>query len=113
MLVKVTRGGVKHNDVFYKEGQTLELPDEKARQIIFAGNVEEVKEVQPVAQEPKPVEKKAEEVKKEPVEQKAEVKPDVGWTIKEILEYGASKGIKSLEGKSKAKMISLIEKGVK
>jgi hypothetical protein len=114
MKIKVIRGSIEFNNKVYKIGQEVEIVDTQAKAIIREGIAEEVLEVQEVAPEVKA------EIKKQPDKAKAkpevkketqEVKPSMDWTQKEIIDYGASKGLEFVEGATKKEMLEIIEGG--
>jgi len=127
LIVKI--GGVRTNDGSFTVGQVFELDSEQAQSLLKLGLVEEVYEskkdkidpdpgkpkvkkyqpkakpaVKPVVKPPKKADKPA----NTPVE---EVKPSLDWTPKELIEYGASKGIEGLENLTKEEMLEAINGG--
>jgi hypothetical protein len=113
MKIKVLLGSIRLDKKVYETGQTLEIDDQQAKAIIREGVAEEV--LQEVAKpEAKPEKPKKVEVKKETAKPKIEeVQPAIDWTAKEILEFGVSKGIEDLEGKTKEDMLKIIKESKK
>jgi hypothetical protein len=111
MKIKVIRGSIEFNNTVYKIGQEMEIADSQAKAIIREGIAEEVLETQEVAPEVKAEAKKVpEKPKAKPVNKETkEVKPSIDWTQKEIIDYGASKGLEFAEGATKKEMLAIIE----
>ena len=114
MKIKVLVGTVKLDSKVYAVGQTLEIDEKQALAIIRNGVaeefVQEVAEPETKPEKPKKVEAKKKAVVKTEVK---EVEPTIDWTAKEILEFGASKGIEDLEGKTKEDMLKIIKESKK
>jgi len=115
MKIKVIRGSIEFNNEVYKIGQELDIVETQAKAIIREGIAEEVLETQEVAPKVKPEVKQPEKPKAKPEVKKEiqEVKPSMDWTQKEILDYGASKGLEFVEGATKREMLDIIEGGEK
>ena len=113
MKIKVLLGSIRLDKKVYETGQTLEIDDQQAKAIIREGVAEEfVPEVaKPEAKPEKP--KKVEVKEKEVVKEADEVEPTIDWTAKEILEYGISRGLDDLDGKTKADMLKIIKESKK
>ena len=102
MKIRVLRGTVKYNDTIYSRGQSFELADDQAKQIIKEGMVERVIKNTPV--EPK-VEEKEVIKELEPSEGNKDkgknergatiIKPSIDWTRKELEEYALGVGVEN------------------
>ena len=120
MKVKVILGTVRANNGEFKVGETLNLPEVEANQLITSGAVEEVKEPTPAgkkaekkaAKEAAEKAKKAEEAKaEEKPEEEAEVEapaPSMEWTRKELVEAAEVKKIEVPEKATKAEILELL-----
>ena len=100
MKIRVLRGAVKYNDTIYSKGQSFELADDQAKQIIREGMAERVVKNTPVESkvEEKEVIKELEpsEGNKDKGENEREatiIKPSIDWTRKELEEYALGAGV--------------------
>lgn len=110
---KVLIGTVRHNDIVVEKGNSFELSETQAKQLLAEGVVELVKE------EPKPKPKakakpkaKSEAKKKAPKEEvKPKAEPSKDWTRKELVEHAKKSGVVAASDKwSKAKLLEAIKK---
>ena len=116
MNIRVIRGDIKHNDNVYLVGEILEVDDNQAKALVREGVAEIVVAEKPIKMVKGKVEKPVKEVKTAEVKTDSgalEAKPTMDWTQKEIIDYGASKGLEFVEGATKKEMLAIIEVGDK